>query len=107
MKRILTAIVTGLIALAFSTAPFAQTPSGTPPPTPPAPSTAELKDKADNEKPEDKAGKKAGKQQKKTAKKGTRHKKQDDKLRGLDRADEVAGEHGQQGRENARAKQGR
>lgn len=29
------------------------------------------------------------------------------KLRGLDRADQVAGEHGKQGRDNARAKQGR
>lgn len=31
----------------------------------------------------------------------------DGKLRGLDRADEVAGEHGKQGRDNARAKQER
>jgi len=33
--------------------------------------------------------------------------KQPGKLRGLDRADEVAGEHGKQGRDNARTKQGR
>lgn len=39
-------------------------------------------------------------------KKGKEH-KNPDKLRGLDRADEVAGEHGKQGRDNARAKQAR
>ena len=32
---------------------------------------------------------------------------QADKKKGLDRADEVAGEHGKQGRDNAREKQGR
>jgi len=36
----------------------------------------------------------------------TRHGNKEDKKTGLDRADEVAGEHGQHGRDNARAKQG-
>lgn len=35
------------------------------------------------------------------------HSNKGGKLRGLDRADQVAGEHGKQGRDNARAKQGR
>jgi hypothetical protein len=35
------------------------------------------------------------------------HSNKDGKLRGLDRADQAAGEHGEQGRDNARAKQER
>jgi hypothetical protein len=35
------------------------------------------------------------------------HNSKEDKKTGLDRADQAAGEHGQQGRDNARAKQSR
>lgn len=58
--------------------------------------------KADDRKDDAKVDAKQGKN---TA--GNAHTNKGGKLRGLDRADQVAGEHGKQGRENAREKQER
>ncbi len=67
--------------------------------------------KKDDKKKDDKAGdaKQAAKPKGGDDKggKGAAHSNKGGKLRGLDRADEVAGEHGKQGRDNARAKQER
>ncbi|TAL12752.1 MAG: hypothetical protein EPO02_00560 [Nitrospirae bacterium] len=95
MKRLFTGALALLIALAFSTSTFAQA-------TPAVPATpAQGKEAAEKEK--EKAERKAEKEKEKAE----RHAKKEGKKHGLDRADEAAGEHGRQGRENARAKQGR
>ncbi|MEP6600588.1 MAG: hypothetical protein ABJB49_02110 [Nitrospirota bacterium] len=91
MKRIVTGMLVGLIALALSATVFAKTPSD----KPSAPSESAVK--ADKEKGKEKAEKSQNKN----------NRNNEDKLRGLDRADEVAGEHGDQGRDKAGAKQGR
>ena len=90
MKRFLTGIIAVVIGLAFSTSTFVQAKPGTPT-VPAAPATpAQGKRIAEKEK-----------------EKAERHANKAAKKHGLDRADEVAGEHGKQGRENAREKQGR
>ena len=52
-------------------------------------------------------GNQNGKGNKHNAQGESKGNKEPGKLKGLDRADEVAGEHGKQGRDNARAKQAR
>ena len=59
-----------------------------------------MKERKEREKDKDKGEKKGEK------KKGEKRANKEEKKPGLDRADEVAGEHGKQGRDNARAKQG-
>lgn len=104
MKRLFTGVLALLLALAFSTSTFAQAA----PAVPAAP--AQGKEAAEKEKAErnaEKAKEKAEKKAEKEKEKAERHAKKEGKNHGLDRADEAAGEHGRQGRENARAKQGR
>ena len=101
MKRFLTGIIAVVIGLAFSTSTFVQARPGTPA-IPAVPATpAQGKGMAEKEK------EKAAKRAEKEKEKAERHAKKAAKKHGLDRADEVAGEHGKQGRENAREKQGR
>ena len=59
------------------------------------------------EKNAEKEKEKAAQRAEKEKEKAERHANKAAKKQGLDRADEVAGEHGKQGRENAREKQGR
>jgi len=123
MKKFLTGIIAVVIGLVFSTSTFVQAKPGTPA-VPAAPATpaqgkgiaekekekAEERTEREGEKAEKKAEKEEEKAEKKTEKekeKAERHATKAAKKHGLDRADEVAGEHGKQGRENAREKQGR
>jgi ABC-type microcin C transport system permease subunit YejB len=120
MKRFLTGIIAVVIGLAFSTFTYVQAKPGTPA-TPAVPATpAQGKGIAEKEKEKvedrtemagEKAEKNAEKEKEKAAKRAEKEKGKADKKaakkHGLDRADEVAGEHGKQGRENAREKQGR
>ena len=122
MNRFLTGIITVVIGLAFSTSTSVQARPDTPaiPAVPATPAQGkgmtEKKEKAEErtEREREKAEKNAEKENEKAAKraekekeKAERHAKKSAKKHGLDRADEVAGEHGKQGRENAREKQGR
>jgi len=117
MKRFLVTVFALLFATSALVAPaaWAQTP------TPPAPPKADAP-KADTPKPADPAKLKDGKKadadkDKKVEKKDKKVEKKDkakqqvkgkdDKKTGLDRADEVAGPHGAEGRTTAREKQGR
>jgi hypothetical protein len=110
MKRFLVTVFALLFATSALVAPaaWAQTP------TPPAPPKADAP-KADAPKPADPAklkdGKKADADKDKKVEKKDKTKQQvkgkDDKKTGLDRADEVAGPHGAEGRATAREKQGR
>ena len=123
MKKFLTGIIAVVIGLVFSTSTFVQAKPGTPA-VPAAPATpaqgkgiaekekekAEERTEREGEKAEKKAEKEEEKAEKKAEKekeKAERHANKAAKKQGLDRADEVAGEHGKQGRENAREKQGR
>ena len=123
MKKFLTGIIAVVIGLVFSTSTFVQAKPGTPA-VPAAPATpaqgkgiaekekgkAEERTEREGEKAEKKAEKEEEKAEKKAEKekeKAERHANKAAKKHGLDRADEVAGEHGKQGRENAREKQGR
>jgi len=123
MKKFLTGIIAVVIGLVFSTSTFVQAKPGTPA-VPAAPATpaqgkgiaekekekAEERTEREGEKAEKKAEKEKEKAEKKAEKekeKAERHANKAAKKHGLDRADEVAGEHGKQGRENAREKQGR
>jgi hypothetical protein len=110
MKRFLTGIIAVVIGLAFSTATFVHAKPGTPA-IPAVPATpAQGKGMAEKEKAEDRTERGADKAEKNAEKekeKAEKHSQKAAKKHGLDRADEVAGEHGKQGRENAREKQGR
>jgi len=123
MKKFLTGIIAVVIGLVFSTSTFVQAKPGTPA-VPAAPATpaqgkgiaekekekAEERTEREGEKVEKKAEKEEEKAEKKAEKekeKAERHDNKAAKKHGHDRADEVAGEHGKQGRENAREKQGR
>ena len=119
MKRFLTGIIAVVIGLAFNTSTFVQAKPGTPVPAAPAQGkgmAVKEKEKAEErtEREGEKAEKNAEKEKEKAAQraekekeKAERHANKAAKKHGLDRADEVAGEHGKQGRENAREKQGR
>ena len=110
MKRFVTGVIAVVIGLAFSTPTFVQA----------MPDTLAMAEKEQEktekrtEREKEKAQKNTEKEKEKAAKSAEkekdnaeRHAKKATKKHGLDRADEVAGEHGKQGRENARAKQGR
>lgn len=121
MTRIVTLAVAAVFALWTVAPALAQTPSGQPaqpaPATKPEDTAKPADTKADKDK--DKDAKKDTKAEKKGAKKHARkaggkqetasdeHSNKGGQERGLDRADQVAGEHGKQGRDNARAKQNR
>ena len=102
MKRIVTSLIACTTLLAFGIAFAQEAPPPVPAPAPTAPSS--LPPAPASPAPSDatkaESEQKAGKQEMKADKKGG-------KKRGLDRADEVAGEHGKQGREKARSKQNR
>ncbi len=106
MKRFLVTVFALLFATSALVAPAAWAQTQTPPPAPP---------KADAPKPADPAklkdAKKADAEKAKKVEKKDKAKQQvkgkDDKKTGLDRADEVAGPHGAEGRATAREKQGR
>jgi hypothetical protein len=112
MKRFLTGIIAVVIGLAFSTATFVHAKPGTPaiPAVPATPAKGKGMAEKEKEKAEDRTEKgedKAEKNAEKEKEKAEKHSQKAAKKHGLDRADEVAGEHGKQGRENAREKQGR
>jgi hypothetical protein len=116
MKRFVTGL-TVFIGLAFITSTFVQAKPGTlARPAQVKGMTEKEKEKAEEraERQAEKAEKNAEKKKENAAKrakhekeKAERHAPKAAKKHGLDRADEVAGEHGNQGRENARDKQGR
>jgi len=107
MKRFLVTVFALLFATSALVAPaaWAQTP------TPPAPPKADAPKPADPAKLKDAKKADADKDKKVEAKDKGKHKakgqKKDDKATGLDRADQVAGPHGAEGRATAREKQGR
>jgi hypothetical protein len=112
MKRFLTAIIAVVIGLAFSMSTFVQARPGTPaiPAVPANPGQGKgmaVKEKEKAEERTEREGEKAEKNAEKEKEKAGKHSQKAAKKHGLDRADEVAGEHGKQGRENAREKQGR
>ncbi len=112
MKRFLTGIIAVVIGLAFSMSAFVQARPGTPaipavPATPAQGKGMAVKEKEKAEERTEREGEKAEKNAEKEKEKAGRHANKAAKKHGLDRADEVAGEHGKQGRENAREKQGR
>lgn len=104
MKRILTGMFAVIIALAFSNTTFSQVTPATPA-TPPEKSASAVSEPAT---PEAKGEVKAEKKGKRAASSSSKadHSNKGGELRGLDRADQSAGEHGQQGRTRARDKQG-
>lgn len=124
ISRALGLLVAALFSVWTAAPVMGQTPAGGGPPAAPG-KAADVKGDKDKDRDKDvkadkkddkdeKAEKKAnkGKAGKKHAKKpkdadDNGHSNKGGKLRGLDRADQVAGEHGKQGRDNARAKQGR
>jgi len=112
MKKFLTGIITVVIGLGFSMSTLVQARPGTPaipavPATPAQGKGMAVKEKEKAEERAEKEGEKAEKNAEKEKEKAGRHANKAAKKHGLDRADEVAGEHGKQGRENAREKQGR
>lgn len=113
MMRTVSTITAAAVFLAFSNvfaqseapAPVAPVPPAVPQataPAPPAPATAPMVEKEElgekHKGGDEREGKGKGKH------KGKGREKGGNKMRGLDRADEVAGEHGKQGRDNARSR---
>lgn len=86
-------------------APDPAKPSDIKPQTTPGAATTDAKDKDDKNKKV--AKKSAKKQHAKKADEDNDRSNKGGETRGLDRADQAAGAHGQQGRDNARSKQGR
>jgi hypothetical protein len=112
MKRFLTGIIAVVIGLAFSMPTFVQARPGTPaipavPATPAQGKGMAVKEKEKTEERTEREGEKAEKNAEKEKDKAGKRANKAAKKHGLDRADEVAGEHGKQGRQNAREKQGR
>jgi len=100
MIKTVSIITAAAVLFGFSNL-FAQEPVLTPPTptTAPAPvMEGEMKGEIPEMKEDEHKGKGKGKHKGKGRGKGS------DKLRGLDRADEASGEHGKQGRENARSR---
>jgi hypothetical protein len=110
MKRFLTGIIAVVIGLAFSMSTFVQARPGTPAIPGLTAASPQGQGMAVKEKAREKTEReeeKAEKNNEKEKEKAGRHASKAAKKHGLDRADEVAGEHGKQGRENAREKQAR
>jgi hypothetical protein len=107
MMKTVSTLTAAAVLLAFSNvfaqseapAPVAPAPPAVPQATAPAtaPMVEKEKMREEHKDGDDHEGKGKGKH------KGKGHEKGGDKMRGLDRADEVAGEHGKQGRDNARS----
>jgi transcription termination factor Rho len=110
MKKKMVSAMTAAAVLVVLSPAFAQETAPAPAPEAPASAPASAPSAEAPKAPEPKESKDAekGKGKGKGKEKGKKHGhgKGEGKKHGLDRADEAAGEHGKQGRDNARSKQG-